>query len=205
MFNDIDWTRKGNDGICISNSEKVKEHAKRFSKGHWTFLGPVDDMHWYGTLPETPEGKWDSTATQMMERFKDTSHPVFKSISALSRGILEKKNNRDTIHFNADGSNTELLFRTIHSVTQLSIYGAVSNWCEQSGLKEEEKGQENSLGKKESVTKCVLTSVKSREVNFLVSSPRLAPGSSLRENIKDFESLSETIRFTRVCEDTIFV
>ena len=22
MFNDIDWTRKGNDGICISNSEK---------------------------------------------------------------------------------------------------------------------------------------------------------------------------------------
>ena len=22
IFNDIDWTRKGNDGICISNSEK---------------------------------------------------------------------------------------------------------------------------------------------------------------------------------------
>ena len=30
MFNDIDWTRKGNDGICISDSEKVKEYAKRF-------------------------------------------------------------------------------------------------------------------------------------------------------------------------------
>ena len=38
MFNDIDWTRKGNDGICMSNSEKVKEHAKRFSQGNWTFL-----------------------------------------------------------------------------------------------------------------------------------------------------------------------
>ena len=25
MFNDIDWTRKGNEGICFSNSEKVKE------------------------------------------------------------------------------------------------------------------------------------------------------------------------------------
>ena len=40
MFNDIDWTRKGHDGICISNSERVKEYEKRFSRGHWTFLGP---------------------------------------------------------------------------------------------------------------------------------------------------------------------
>ena len=38
--------------------------------------------------------------------------------------------------------NTELLFRIIHSVNQLSIHGAVSNWCEQFGLTEEEKGQE---------------------------------------------------------------
>ena len=38
MFNDIDWTRKGNEGICVSNSEKIKEYAKRFSQGHWTFL-----------------------------------------------------------------------------------------------------------------------------------------------------------------------
>ena len=53
--------------------------------------------------------------------------------------------------------------------------------------------------------KGILTSVKSHEVNLLVSSPRLASGSSLWENIQDFESLSETIRFTRVCEDTIFV
>ena len=105
----------------------------------------------------TLEGKWDSTATEMVERFKDTGHPVFKSISALSRGILKKKSNRDTIHFNADASTTELLFRIIHSVNQLSIYGAVSNWCEQFGLTEEEKGQEK---QKESLTKGVLTSVK---------------------------------------------
>ena len=44
-----------------------------------------------------------------------------------------------------------------------------------------------------------------QEVNLLVSSPRQASGSSLRENTQDFESLSETIRFTRVCEDAIFV
>ena len=72
MCNNIDWTRKGNDGICISISEKVEDYAKRFSQGHWTFLGPGDEKKWYETLPYTPEGKWDSTATQMVERFKDT-------------------------------------------------------------------------------------------------------------------------------------
>ena len=76
---------------------------------------------------------------KMVERFKDAAHPVSKSISALNRGILTKKNGRE--HFNADASNTELLFRIIHSVIHLSIYGAVSSWCEQFGLTEEEKGQ----------------------------------------------------------------
>ena len=44
--NDIDWTRKRNDGICISNSAKVKAYAERFSQGHWTFLGPGDEKKW---------------------------------------------------------------------------------------------------------------------------------------------------------------
>ena len=50
MFNDIDWTRKGNDGISISNSENVMEYAKKFSQGHWTFLGLGDEKKLYGTL-----------------------------------------------------------------------------------------------------------------------------------------------------------
>ena len=62
----------------------------------------------------------------MVKRFEESGHPVFQSISALSRGILKRKNNRDTIHFTADATNTELLYRTIHSANQLSIYGAVA-------------------------------------------------------------------------------
>ena len=64
--------------------------------------------------------------------------------------------------------------------------------------------KKNFNGKGESVTKDVLTCVKSQEVNLLVSSPRLASGSSVQENIQDFESLSETIQFTRVCKDASF-
>ena len=50
-----------------------------------------DEKKWYGTLSCTPKGQWDSSATQLVERFKETSHPVFKSISAVSGGILKKE------------------------------------------------------------------------------------------------------------------
>ena len=130
MFNDVDWTKKRNSERCISNSGRFKNCGKQFSKGHRTFLSPGDEKKRYGTLSYTLEGKWDSIATQMMERFKESRHPVVKSISALSRGILKRKKNRDTVHINADASNTELLFRTIHSA--LSTYGAVSSWCGES-------------------------------------------------------------------------
>ena len=70
MFNDIDWTKRGNSERCISNAEQVKNYAERFSRGHWTFLGPGDEKKWYGTLSYTPEGKSVSIATLMVERFK---------------------------------------------------------------------------------------------------------------------------------------
>ena len=40
----------------------------------------------------------------------------------LSRGILRTKNNRDTIHFNADASNTKLLFRILPSLCKSAQY-----------------------------------------------------------------------------------
>ena len=52
---------------------------------------------------------------QMAQRFKETGHLVFKSTSALSRGILKQRKGRRTIHFNGDSMNTELLFQTINS------------------------------------------------------------------------------------------
>ena len=41
----------------------------------------------------------------------------------------KRKKNKNTIHFTAETSNIELLFRMVHSASQLSIFGAVSSWC----------------------------------------------------------------------------
>ena len=86
-------------------------------------------------------------------------------------------------------------------MSQLSICGAVSNWCEQFGLTEEEKGQERTLDKGESVNKGMLKREFTRS-ELLVFSRMIEPtsGNRLRENIQEFESLPQTVQFTNVCE-----
>ena len=58
--------------------------------------------------------------------------PVFRSTSPLSRGMLKcKGGGKLSIHFCADPGTIETFCRTIMSVNQLSIYGAVSDMCEE--------------------------------------------------------------------------
>ena len=59
-------------------------------------------------------------------------HPIFRSTSPLSRGVLKSKGGGQlSIHFCADGETVETVFRTIISVNQLCIYGAVSDLCDE--------------------------------------------------------------------------
>ena len=105
MFNDIEWTRKGNREICISNSEKSQDVREEILAG--TLDVPRPWRRKEGNYK--PEGKWNSIASQMVQRYKETGHPVFTSASALSRGILRKLKGKETIHFNSDASNRTLI------------------------------------------------------------------------------------------------
>ena len=72
------------------------------------------------------------------------------------------------MHFTADSSNTELLFRTIHSTNQRSIYGAVSSWCEEFAQRtpnQKESTAEKFVAKE---NQQLLKNVKPQEVNSLV-------------------------------------
>ena len=106
--------------------------AKRFPAGHWSFLGPGSETKWYSTYNERPQGEWDKVAELMMIKFGESGHPVFRATSPLSRGTLKSKGGgKLSVHFCADGKTIETVFRTIISVNQLSIYGAVSDLCEE--------------------------------------------------------------------------
>ena len=68
----------------------------------------------------------------MMIKCAESGHPVFRATSPWSRGKLKSKGGgKLSIHFCADQGTIETVFRTIIAVNQLSIYGAVSNLCEE--------------------------------------------------------------------------
>ena len=70
-------------------------------------------------------------AELMMLKF-ESGHPVFRSTSPLSRGVLKSKGGgKLSIHYCADFETIETVFRTIISVNQLSLYGAVAEMCEE--------------------------------------------------------------------------
>ena len=66
MYNDIVWQEKGNKEKCETNSQTVANYARKFTRGHWSFLGPGSEKKWYGTYTDKHDGSWDQTALKMM-------------------------------------------------------------------------------------------------------------------------------------------
>ena len=78
MLNDIDWSNRKLDQNCFSSAESVKDYSMKFLQGHWTFLGPRSEKKWYGGSSYSLKGEWlDSTANEMIQRFKEFEHLVF--------------------------------------------------------------------------------------------------------------------------------
>ena len=115
MFNDIFLEKRRNEVSFAVTSRKIKEYASKFNDGHWAFLGPGEETKWYQGYTTNHGGKWDLRASQMVEDFENSGHPVFQGMSPLGRGILKKKNNRDTIHFNVEYCNIDVLYKTVNS------------------------------------------------------------------------------------------
>ena len=58
MFNDIEWTKKGNLRKMYFKFGKSQElSGEILARTLWTFFGPGDEKKWYGTLSFSPEGK----------------------------------------------------------------------------------------------------------------------------------------------------
>ena len=132
MFNDISWGSKDNKIECESNAQLVSLFARRFGAGQWSFLGPGSEKKWYSISEDSPQGEWDKMAEKMMVTLAESGHPVFRATSPLSRGQLKSKGGgKLSIHYCADLETITTVFRTITSVNQLSLYGAVAEMCEE--------------------------------------------------------------------------
>ena len=99
MYNVTDWRKVGNKDMCMSNTSSVAAYARRFLKGHRSFLGPGSAEKWYGTHSHKPNGSRNNVADRMMINLRESGHPPFRGTSALFRGALKGKGGgRTSIH-----------------------------------------------------------------------------------------------------------
>ena len=132
MYNDIVWRDPNNEKVCVANSTLVAEYAKKFSLGHWSFLGPGSETKSNATDTCKPGIEWDRVAEIMMINFSESGHPIFRATSAVARGTLKsERDGKLCIHVCGDYVIVEVIFRTIVSVNRLSINGAVVDLCEE--------------------------------------------------------------------------
>ena len=116
----------------MANFLNVAAHANKFPQGCWSFLGPGCEKKRYGTQVSKPNGDWNKTAEVMMLNFAESGHPVFRATSASGRGELNiKGGGKKSIHFNGSEETVGLVLRTVISVNQLSVSGAVADLCKE--------------------------------------------------------------------------
>ena len=73
-----------------------------------------------------------SNGREMMLNFSGSGHPIFRASRAFERGGLRnKKVRKKSIHCNGRTETIELRLRTVISANQLSVYGAVSDLCDE--------------------------------------------------------------------------
>ena len=109
----------------------MKTFAGIFGIGQWSFIGPGSEKKWYPS-ENSSQGEWDHIAEDMLLRFAESGHPIFRATTPLSRGQLKSKGKgKVSIHFSADTDTIDTIYRIVLSVNQLSIYGAVANICEE--------------------------------------------------------------------------
>ena len=131
MFNDISCEGKGNKEQCLKDADFVKTFARRFGIGQWSFIGPGSEKKWYPS-ENSPQGEWDYIAEDMLLKFAESGHPIFRATTPWSRGKLKSKGKgKVSIHFSAEPDTIDTIYRIILSANQLSIYGAVAAICDE--------------------------------------------------------------------------
>ena len=114
----------------VKNSKTMKRYARRFLRGHWSFLGPGSEKKWYGTYTDKPDGSWDKIAENMMTNFSESGHPIFRASSAFQIvEVRSKGHGKKSITSNGYDENIVLLLRTVISANQLSVQGAMADLC----------------------------------------------------------------------------
>ena len=133
MFIGISWGSEDNERECNVHADFVSFFCKKILTRTVVISRTWirKEVIFYSTFIDRPQGEWDRVAESTTARFGGSGHPVFRATSTLSRGTLKAKEVENYQYTSVPMEERLNCFRTIVSVNQLSIYGAVSDLCDE--------------------------------------------------------------------------
>ena len=137
-----------------------------------------------------------------MLTFAESKHPIFRSTSPLFRGVLKSKGGgKLSIHYCADPGTIKTVFRTIISVNQLSIYGALAEMCEECESCHDRTGRPVVEGQSNPL---FVPSVMKTHI-LLTDDPAQQEEDLLQIYQEEIEKLSQQDRVSKFCTDAGFL
>ena len=86
----------------MANAKVVSLYARKFGTRQWSFIGPGSEKKWYSIKENSPQGIWDHIEEKMLLEFAESTCPIFRATTPLSRGQLKSKGHGElSIHFAA--------------------------------------------------------------------------------------------------------
>ena len=200
------WTRQIEDleryptrsSVCLC-SMKMRIASRMPSKSRITRTGFYQDIGLFWVQFRKRDGtkaysQQNGTALERIWSYYCHSHQCFES-----RNVEHEGEAKVTSHFNGDVMITELLFQTVHSVNQVSIFAAVTKWCYKFAWKKEEKHTFPHTADNR-----IVAVVETEEGDMLISSPNLAQGNLMMQSEAKLRALEKKVHMTQLCEQVLF-
>ena len=194
VLNDIVWDAQGNDELCVNKSRaKKKTYAKRFPRGHWSFL----DLKRRGTqltiANQMDLGIELQKNAAEFRRNRSSYIPWHQCLG--ERRIKKQRKWKEVNTLQWQHQNVELLLQVVLSVDQLSIFGAVADMTEELPVGRRALGKpvaSSQLDKQEILTQRPLAKMQANEER---------QRNLLQEYEQRFEKLSEDQKLSRLCSE----
>ena len=126
--------RKRKHRECTQNSFEVSKYVRMFLCGRWSFLGPGSEKKWGENCSDEPDGNLcrncrndDTPIKYRIWSPNFFEHPVLLKEESWTAKNMAKSLHTSTIM----KGNIDMLLRTVISVNQLSIYGALTDLCKE--------------------------------------------------------------------------
>ena len=194
MFNDIFWRTPGNEENYVANSSECCDMCQKVSIGMLVTSGT---WLWEKSGMELTSTSQVVNGTELLKSWLSIS--LSADIQYFRPPALWEQENwkskgggKKTLHYNGSEENVELILRTLVSVNQLSIYGAVEDYARNS--------------RNQNVGEICESLVIPTEITDATSqSTSLAQGDLLQEYGRNFTELLDDQKLSKLCSDAGFL